>query len=58
MRGRQAMTVLGVPDVGVLKPVDVHLEPAIGIEVHVGDETRKEPSGPPPLEFRLSRKAE
>lgn len=32
------MTVLGIPDVGVLKTVDVHLEPAVGIDVHVGDE--------------------
>ncbi|MBU3901274.1 hypothetical protein KKF25_01375 [Patescibacteria group bacterium] len=44
--------MLGVPDIGVLKPVDVHVERAIGVEVHVGNEEMcDEPSMPPPLEY-------
>ena len=38
MRDNKAMTVLGVPDVRVLKPVNVHLELATRIDVHVSDE--------------------
>ena len=52
LRDDHAMKVLGVPDVGVLKPVDVHLEPAIGIDVHVGDEEMcHKPSLPPSFEY-------
>ena len=32
------MTVLGVPDIRVLKPVHVHLERVVRVHVHVGDE--------------------
>ena len=45
------MTILGVPNVGVLKLIDVHVELVIGVEVHVGNEEMcDEPSRPPPLE--------
>jgi hypothetical protein len=45
------MTVLGIPQIGVLEPIDVGIEPAVGIHVHVGDEICIKPSLPPPLEF-------
>ncbi len=32
------MTILGVPDVVVRERIDVHLEPTVVVEVHVGDE--------------------
>ena len=32
------MAILGVPNVGVLKLIDVHVELVIGVEVHVGNE--------------------
>lgn len=32
------MAVLGVPDVVVLKPVHVHLERAVRVHIHVGNE--------------------
>lgn len=37
-RSNYPMTVLGVPDVRVLKLVHVHVERAIRVHVHVGDE--------------------
>lgn len=46
------MTIAGIPNVGVLKPVDIHLEPAIGMDVHVvHEQIRKEPSDTPSLEY-------
>lgn len=46
------MPVLGVPDVVVLKPVDVHAEPLAVVEVHVGNEVLcAVPSMPPPPEI-------
>lgn len=48
------MAVLGVPNVGVLKPVHVHLELAVGVDVHVGnEETCDEPSVPLSIEYSL-----
>lgn len=35
------MTVVGVPDIVVLEPVDVHVERVIGVEVHVGNENER-----------------
>ena len=32
------MPILGIPDVVVVELVDVHLEPTVVVEVHVGDE--------------------
>jgi len=32
------MSILGIPHVVVLKPVHVHLQPTIVVEVHVGNE--------------------
>ncbi len=32
------MLVVSVPNVVVLKPIDVHLELAVGVDVHVGNE--------------------
>jgi len=34
------MPILGVPDVVVRERVDVHLEPVIVVDVHVGNEIR------------------
>ena len=46
------MTILGIPNVGVLKLIDVHVKPVIGVEVHVGnEEICDEPSGPLSLEY-------
>jgi len=46
------MTVVGAPDVVVLKPVDVDVQPAVGVDVHVGnEEICHEPSLPPSFEY-------
>jgi hypothetical protein len=45
------MAVHGIPLIGVLEPIDVDIEPAVGIHVHVGDEICAKPSLPPPFEF-------
>jgi hypothetical protein len=45
------MTVLGIPLIGVLEAIDVGIEPAVGIHVHVSDEICAKPSLPPPFEF-------
>jgi len=46
------MTILGIPNVGVLKLIDIHVKPVIEVEVHVGnEEICDEPSRPPPLEY-------
>jgi hypothetical protein len=37
LRDYNTMMVPGVPDIRVLEPVYVHLEPAIRVEVHVGN---------------------
>ena len=45
------MTVLGVPNIGVLEPIHVDVE-TIGVDVHVGNEEMSdEPSIPPSLEY-------
>lgn len=35
------MTILGVPNIGVLKPVHVNIETVVGIHVHVGDKNTR-----------------
>jgi len=46
------MAILGIPDVGVLELIDVHVQPVIEVEVHVGNkEMCDEPSRPLPLEY-------
>jgi len=46
------MAILGIPNIGVLKLIDVHVKPVIGVEVHVSNEKMcDEPSRPPPLEY-------
>ncbi len=46
------MTILGIPNVRVLEPVDVYVELVTGVEVHVGNEKIcNEPSIPPSLEY-------
>ncbi len=37
-QGYHTMPILGVPDVGVLEPVHVHLEIVVRVHVHVGNE--------------------
>ena len=32
------MTILGIPDIVVAEAIDVHLEVAVGVQVHVRDE--------------------
>ena len=32
-RNNKAMAILGVPDIGVLNPVDVHVELVVGLEI-------------------------
>ena len=50
-RNNHSMAILGVPDIGVLKLIDVHIQPVIGVEVHIGNEKMcDEPSRPPSLE--------
>ena len=39
-RSYESMPILGVPDVVVRERVDVHLEPVIVVDVHVGNEIR------------------
>ncbi len=34
------MTILGIPDIAILEPVDIHIEATMIIEVDVGDEER------------------
>ncbi len=52
-RDNQPMPVVNVPDVGVLKPVHVDLEPAVRVDVHVGNEEMCHgPSIPPSFESR------
>ncbi|MFA5777206.1 MAG: hypothetical protein WC906_02100 [Parcubacteria group bacterium] len=46
------MAILGIPDIVVLEPVDVHLELTVGVEVHVGnEEICNKPSIPPSFEY-------
>ncbi len=46
------MSVVGIPDVVVLEAVQVHLEPAIVVDVHVGnEELYGAPSAPLPFEI-------
>lgn len=53
-RNNKTIPVLGVPDVRVLKPVHVHLELAVRIDVHVGNEEMcVGPSKPPSLEYSM-----
>jgi len=48
------MATLGVPDIEVLKLIDVHLKLAVGVEVRVGnEEIYKTPSLPPHIEYSL-----
>jgi hypothetical protein len=50
-RDNHPMAVLGVPNVGVLKPVHVDVE-TVGVHVHVGNkEMSDKPSAPPSLEY-------
>jgi hypothetical protein len=52
LRNNHSMAVLGVPDVRVLKPVHVHVEPVIRVHVHLGNkEMHDEPSMPLPVEY-------
>ena len=51
-RNHQTMAVLGVPNIGVLKLIDVDIERVIGVEVHIGNEEMSdEPSMPPSFEY-------
>ena len=46
------MAIPGIPDIGVLKLIDVHVERVIGIDVHVGNEEMSDgPSVPPSFEY-------
>jgi hypothetical protein len=46
------MTILGIPDIVVLEPVDVDIELVARVEVHVGNEEMcVEPSMPPSFEY-------
>jgi len=45
------MSVVSVPNVGVLKAVDVDLAVAVGVNVHVGYEKCFGPSKSLPLDF-------
>ena len=46
------MAILGVPDIVVLKPVHIHLELVIRVEVHIGNEEMCDrPSDPLSLEY-------
>ena len=45
------MTIIGIPDIRILEPVDIHIELTIRVEVHVGNEEMcDEPSMPLSLE--------
>jgi hypothetical protein len=51
-RNYDSMAILGIPDIVVLEPVDVHLELTVGVEVHVGnEEICNKPSIPPSFEY-------
>jgi len=51
LRNDHAIAVLGVPDVGVLKPIHVRVE-AVGVDVHVGNEEKcDEPPISPSVEY-------
>lgn len=44
-RDYHAMTILGVPNVRVLKPIHIHVELSVRVDVHVGNEEKcDEPS--------------
>ncbi|OGI16706.1 MAG: hypothetical protein A3J63_05015 [Candidatus Moranbacteria bacterium RIFCSPHIGHO2_02_FULL_40_12b] len=46
------MTILGIPDIVVLEPVDIDLELTVRVEVHVGNEEMcDKPSMPPSFEY-------
>lgn len=46
------MAILGVPDVVVLEPVDIHVQSVVRVEVHVGnEETCHVPSVTPSLKY-------
>jgi len=48
------MTILGIPNVGVLKLIDVHVKLVIRVEVHVGNEEMYDESSVP-LSLEYSR---
>jgi hypothetical protein len=49
------MTIVGIPDIIVLEPIHVHIEPVIVVEVHVGnEEMSNKPSMTLPFEYSLS----
>lgn len=51
MRDNHPMAVIGIPNVGVLEPVHVDVEP-VGVDVHVGNEEMCDgPPKPPSLEY-------
>jgi len=46
------MAILGVPDIGILKPVHVNIELIAGVDVHISNEEMYDaPSLPPSFEF-------
>jgi hypothetical protein len=50
-RNHQTMAVLSVPNIGVLKPVHIHVELAVRVDIHVGNEEMcNRPSIPPSLD--------
>ncbi len=51
-RDDNAMAIVGIPDIVVLKPVDVDVQPVVGVHVHVGNEEMcHEPSKSPSFEY-------
>lgn len=51
-RDDDLMAILGVPDIVVLEPVDVRIERAIRVEVHIGNEEAcNKPSIPLSFEY-------